>query len=237
MSISIILNNLARERAEQFCRPTDEIICIRIFRRSDNSCYFCDKAPLEWHHVLLNTATNQTVDVDLECVIGLRKMLESMGSARKILFFPKYKVEADFINSKHDGTAAILEFSASMTVIKLLLARPSEINYQTLKAILDYTGRYLAGEENGLFHQALDIYVERKYYIYESIGDISDGDNVEKIIEEYLRMEAEQDIEDYHYGDDICASEIASGSMMDDDSAPEGLGSDEVDWDSHDKDH
>lgn len=222
------------EKVRQFCRPTDELICIRIFKRSDNICCLCCVTPLNWHHVLLNTATNECIDLDLPCVVAFKKIMESLGSRKKIIFFPRYKKEVEYINTINTGTADLLEFSASLTVMKMLLARPGEINYKTLKAILSHTHKFISGEENELFHRALDIYVDREYYIYDSLNDKQEGDDVEKRIEEYMRMEAELDVEKYAHEDYCLSSEVSFADP--DECTPEGLGAEEIDWESHDKD-
>lgn len=190
------MNLLAPERINQFCRPGDEIICIRIFSQSVNSCFFCGRSPLETNYVLVNTATNQSIDTDELCVAGLRKILLKMGSDQKILFFPKYKNEVNFINSKHEGTADLLEFSTSKKIIKLLLLRPNELDYRMLKHILDHTCKFTIGEEKDLFHTALDLYCERKYYLCEMLG-IDDNSDLEMKIGEYLRLEDEK-LEEKH---------------------------------------
>ena len=87
-----------KNRLKRFWRPGDEVICTRIFRRSNNDCYLCDNSPIEWHHVLLNSISNQTIDVEFSCVINIKKILEEWGSNQKILFFNKYAEEASHLN-------------------------------------------------------------------------------------------------------------------------------------------
>lgn len=69
-------NQLHVNKLKQFWKPDDEIICTRIFRESSNTCYLCGNTPIEWHHVLLNTVSNQTIDVEFGCVMNIKKILE-----------------------------------------------------------------------------------------------------------------------------------------------------------------
>lgn len=231
---SLVLTQKSIDKIKNFWRPVDELICTRIFRKSNNDCYLCGSTPMNRHHVLLNTISNVTIDVDLKCIIRLKKIMEHLGSNKKIYFFNKYREDAELINSKYFDTAEIVQFVPSPIVIEELLSRPNEIKYDKLKSILDFTSKFDDGRENELFHEALDIYVERKYYLYEGIKEFEKGDDVEKIIENYLREEAIdfQERDDYEDSYEYTASEI---SFSLDDLSPEELGSDEIDWNSHDK--
>ncbi len=177
------------ERLRNFWRPGDEIICTRIFRWSNNNCYLCGHSPIEWHHVLLNTISNQTIDVEFSCVINIKKILEELGSDQKILFFPKYTEDVIHLNSQHQSTAAILEFNANTEVISRLLSNPNDLSYKQIRLILDYTVKFSDGIEAELFHDALDIYTARKYYIYEMLDDQEKTNNVEQSIKDYFRKE------------------------------------------------
>jgi hypothetical protein len=150
--IEIFTNKL-----KQFWRSGNEIICTRIFRHSNNECYLCGNTPIEWHHVLLNSISNQTIDVEFSCVIELKKMLEVLGSDQKILFFKKYTEEADHLNSLYEGTAEILEFNSNTDVIIQLLSKPEELTYKQIRAIMDHTIKFKDGVKAELFGAALDI--------------------------------------------------------------------------------
>jgi len=179
-------------RMKKFWRPGDEIICTRIFRWSNNNCYLCDHTPIDWHHVLLNTISDETIDVELSCVIKMKKIIENLGSDQKILFFPKYAKEANHLNSQYVGTASILEFSANAQAIALMLSKPKDLNYQQIRLILDYTSKYERGLEFDLFSIALDIYIERKYFIYDGLEDHQKTGNVESAITNYFHEEWER---------------------------------------------
>ena len=180
------------EKLKQFWKRGDEIICTRIFRRSHNNCYLCGNTPIEWHHVLLNTITNQTIDIEFTCVISIKKILESMGSKQKILFFPQYTEEVNHLNAQYPETAAIIEFTPNPDVIARLLSNPQDLSYKQIRPILDHTVKFNDEFMTELFHAALDIYIERKYYIYEMLDEHQKTDNVERSIENYFREEWER---------------------------------------------
>ena len=183
---------IREDRLKQFWRPGDELICTRIFRRSCNDCYLCGNTPIEWHHVLLNTVSNQMIDVEFSCVIEMKKILEKLGSDQKILFFPQYKEEVEHLNSQYQGTAAIIEFNPNPDVIVSLLSKPKNLTYKQVKPILDHTCKYNDEFMSELFHAALDIYLERKYFIYDALEENEKTDNVEQSIKNHLREELEQ---------------------------------------------
>lgn len=184
-------NGIFHEKMRRFWRPGDEIICTRVFRRSSNSCYLCGNTPIEWHHVLLNPISNQTIDVELSCVIEMKKIFEKMGSDQRILFFPQYEEEVNHINSLHKGTAAVIEFNPNPDVIVGLLSKPKNLTYKQVRPILDHTFKFNDEFMTELFHAALDIYVDRKYYIYDALEEHEKTDNVEQSIKEHLREEWE----------------------------------------------
>ena len=178
-------------RLKKFWQPGDEIICTRIFRRSNNACYLCGHSPIEWHHVLLNSISNETIDVEFSCVVDMKKILEELGSDQKILFFKKYAEEAAHLNIQHKGTAAILEFNSNTDVIIQLMSKPEELTYRQIRAIMDHTVKFKEGVEAKLFQIAFNIFVKRKYYIYEGLGEHEKTDNVELSIANYFRQEWE----------------------------------------------
>lgn len=174
-----------------FWKPGDEIICTRIFRRSINECFLCGNKPIESHHVLLNSISNQTIDVESSCVINIKKMLEAWGYDQKILFFEKYAEEADYLNSQYNGTAEVVMFHSIEDIAKLL-SKPERLSYKQVRAILDHTVKSDDSVRLELFHAALDIYLERKYYIYEGLKDHLKTGNVEADIENEIREEWER---------------------------------------------
>lgn len=177
---------------KQFWKPGDEIICTRVFRRSSNNCYLCGNTPIEWHHVLLNPISNQTIDVEFSCVVDMKKIMEQLGSSQKILFFPRYSEDVKRLNSQHEGTAAIVEFNPNPDIMARMLSNPQDLSYKQVRAILDHTVRFNDEFMTELFHSALDIYTERKYYIYEMLDERQKTENVEGSIENYFREEWER---------------------------------------------
>ena len=114
-----------------------------------------------------------------------------MGSDQKILFLKKYAEEAKHLNGQHEGTAEILEFNSNTDVIIQLLSKPNDLSYKQIKSIMDYTHKFKEGVETELFQVALDIYVHRKYYVYESLGEHEKTDNVELSIANHFQQEWE----------------------------------------------
>lgn len=190
------------ERFEKFWKPGNEIICTRVFRRSSNSCYLCGNTPIEWHHVLLNPISNQTIDVEFSCVIDMKKIMEQLGSSQKILFFPQYSEEVKHLNSQYQGTAAIIEFNPSPDVMARLLSNSQDLSYKQVRAILDHTVRFNDDFMTELFHAALDIYIERNYFIYEQLPDSQKNGNIEHSIKNYFREEWERVQSEEEYRDE-----------------------------------
>lgn len=185
-------NKMSHEKLRRFWRPGDEIICTRVFRRSSNNCYLCGNTPIEWHHVLLNTVSNQTIDVEFSCVIEMKKILEKLGSNQKILFFSQYSKDMKRLNSQHEGTAAIIEFNPNLDIMARMLSKPQDLSYKQVRAILDHTVRFNDEFMTEIYHAVLDIYTERKYYIYELLDERQKTENVERSIENYFREEWER---------------------------------------------
>ncbi len=178
-------------KVKAFWKPGEDIICTRVFRRSNNECYICGNTHIERHHVLLNSISNKTIDVELCCVINIKKKLESLGYNQKILFFEKYTEEADHLNNQYKGTAQVVMFH-SIEDINKLLSKPEHLSYKQVRAILDHTVKFEDSVRSELFHAALDIYLERKYYIYEGLEEHEKTGNVEVDIEKYFREEWER---------------------------------------------
>jgi len=190
--MELINSDKLKDIFKRFWRFGDEIICTRIFRWSNNNCYLCGNEPIEWHHVLLNTVSNKTIDVEFSCVINIKKILEELGSEQKILFFPRYNDDVNHLNSQYQGTAAILEFNSNAEVIRRLLSNPNDLCYKQVRSILDYTVKFSEGIETELFQTSLNIYTDRKYYIYEMLDEHEKTYNVEQSIENYFREEWER---------------------------------------------
>ncbi|MGB5219110.1 MAG: hypothetical protein WBN66_12515 [Smithella sp.] len=118
--------------------------------------------------------------------------MESLGSKQKIFFFPQYTEEVNHLNAQYPGTAAIIEFNPNPDVIARLLSNPQDLSYKQIRPILDHIVKFNDEFMTELFHAALDIYIERKYYIYEMLDEHQKTDNVERSIENYFREEWER---------------------------------------------
>jgi len=118
--------------------------------------------------------------------------MEQLGSYEKIFFFPQYLEEVKHLNSQYEGVAAIVEFSPNPDIIARLLSHPEDLNYKQVRAILDHTVRFNDDLMTELFHAALDIYIERKHFIYEQLPDSQKNGNVEHSIKNYFREEWER---------------------------------------------
>ncbi len=114
-------------------------------------------------------------------------------------FFPKYTIEVDHLNNQYQGTADIIEFICNIDIIRRLISNPKDLSYKQVRSILDYTIKF-EGElkKREIFHAALDLYLDRKYYVYEMIDDHKKTNNVKRDIENYFREEWEK----YKYQDD-----------------------------------
>ena len=117
--------------------------------------------------------------------------MEKLGSDQKILFFPQCSEEVAHLNSQYPGTAAIVQFSSNPDVMVQLLSKPEDLSYVHVKSILNHTVKYNNEFMTELFHAALDIYLERKYYIYDYLDENEKTGNVEQSIKNHLRNELE----------------------------------------------
>ncbi len=199
-------NKIFQEKLQQFWRAGDEIICTRIFRRSDNECYLCGNTPINWHHVLLNTVSNQIIDVELSCVIEMKKILEKLESDQNILFFPQYTDAVNRLNALYAGTASFVEFNANPDVMLRLLSHPEDLCYRQIRPILDHTCKFNHELMTEIFHAAFDIYVDRKYYIYDYLEEHEKKGSPEQSIANYLQKEWEREM----YGEDYNANDYKS---------------------------
>jgi len=89
-------------------------------------------------------------------------------------------------------------------VLIQLLSRPSELTYKQVRAIMDHTIKFKEGVEKELFFAAVDLYGDRKYYIYEGLNDHEKTDDVEKSIERAIQ----RDWEDFQAQEDEYARQI-----------------------------
>jgi len=221
-------------KLRDFWKQGDQIVCTKVFKKPNSECELCGHTPITWNHVLLNERTKAILIVGSECVVNFKKVIEKLGSEDKVLYFEKYKNAANLLNSRHKGTAEIIQFPKREIMMQLYM-NPEKFDYKKIKSIMDYTSEYEKEEDKELFDIALQIWVERKYYIYENLEHHGKGDNAEEIIRKYiedLEEEAVSEIEQ-SYRADAGEYEGFFEELSIDDLTPEGMGWDEIDWDSH----
>lgn len=221
------------EKSKEFWGKGDSILCTRVFRAPDSVCQLCGYKPIRWNHVLLNERTKEILKVGSLCVVNFRKVLEKLGSKEKLLYFEKYKKAAELLNSKYEGTAQIIPFPTSQ-LMEQLSKNPDKFDYKKIKSILDYTSGSDRKEDSELFGVALDIWIDRSYWVYEGLEHPEGGDSEEEIrrkIKDNIEWETKMELEDFYDADDEYTGFFEESSF--DDLTPEGMGLDEIDWNSH----
>jgi len=221
-------------KLKDFWKQGDQIVCTKVFKKPNSECELCGHIPITWNHVLLNDRTKAILIVGSECVVNFKKVIEKLGSKDKVLYFEKYKKAANLLNSRHEGTAEIIQFPKREIMMQLYM-NPEKFDYKKIKSIMDYTSRSDKKEDEALFHKAQDIWLERKYYIYESYGLHEEGDNAEEVIRKYIEDLEEEAVGEIEESYRAYAEEYGEffEELSVDDLTPEGLGWDEIDWDSY----
>lgn len=222
-------------KIRNFWHEGDRVVCTRVFQKSANRCFFCGLEPIGQDYVLFNCVSEVTVDADFDCVVRLKKTMEDSGSAEKIMFFKKYAEKMDLLNRTHPGAAGFVGFVPNIQIITMLMLNPEDMDYKTVKSVMDFTSKFTTEWECDLWSDAMHIYLERKYYIYDIVKEYEEGDNIEQIIEEEIQRDFEEAMaKDYDDYSDVYDGYSANDDCMPgDDLAPEGLGSDEIDWDCY----
>jgi len=156
------------------------------------------------------------------CVINFKQVTDETEQNIKILFFERDQKAVDFLNREHPGTAEIIPLVSDLESIRRVLSTPDNIDYKTLLSILDYTSQFESGEEYNLFHEALDIYIDREFG--DNFLDHSESIELEEL-ERLRNGEYWGDTVDY-YPHDSCESSV-------EELCPEGMTPDDIeDWDS-----
>jgi hypothetical protein len=101
-----------KRRLMEFCKPEDDIQCVRIFRHPDSTCQLCDYKPITWNHVLRNARTSKGLVVGSRCVHQYKVIIEEMGYDGTVDYLPKYHRAVEFINKRYPGTAKIISQEA-----------------------------------------------------------------------------------------------------------------------------
>lgn len=205
------------QRLKEFWEPGQDIICLRGFKRQDSQCELCDYYPITWSHMIINSQTGECMRLGSLCVQNFRKVIEKK-SEDKFLEFDKY---LKAINK--DNKSGVVNIKYTLAVLDKFLSRHKSLNYKTLDSILKYTNSLESEYGNRIFHKALDIWIDNEYYLNGSSG-LTEKDP--KKCEEDLKRKAE---EEFYYSE-----EEYLYHSSEEDGTPEGLGADEIDWDSID---
>lgn len=108
-----------------------------------------------------------------------------------ILYFENYKKASTCSGTADRGPADVIAFDFHTKRIKNVLSDSANIDYMTVKSIMDHTVNFESGIEDELFHKALDIYVDRMYYLYDPLDEETEGDTTEVTAEDYRRHQME----------------------------------------------
>jgi len=221
---------ILEKRLKEFWKPGQEVICIRVFKKEDSQCELCDYQPITWNFVLINIQTTNALRVGSRCVKNFRKVIDGLDSEAKFLLFDKYHKSIDDDIKTQSNATNIINIDETVLVIDKLLSENKHLSYKALKPILQFSSEMKSDYGDKLFHKALDIFIENKYFLIESSNlDESEYSNPQKWKEHLL--------EEALHEDEIYLNEYISdfeGNALLDDCAPEGLGVDEIDWDSND---
>ena len=222
------------KKLKEFWKKGDQILGTNVFRAPNSICQLCGHTPITWNHVLLNERTNEILKVGSNCVINFRKVLEKLGSKEKILYFEKHKKAVELLNTKYEGTAKIIPFPAKQ-LMEQFSKKSEQFDYKKIKSILDYTLSSETEEDLKVFEAALDIWVERSYYIFEGLEHsgrtYSEEEIRGKIKDEIEWWKTEKELANFNNADDVYAGFFEETFF--DDLPQEGIGLDEIDWDPH----
>lgn len=78
-----------------FCKPGDEIKCIRLFKLSGQMCQLCEHRPIVWNYVLRNLRTGNDLTVGSRCIHNYKQITE-----QKVIFPERLQKVADFLIRK-----------------------------------------------------------------------------------------------------------------------------------------
>jgi hypothetical protein len=65
----------------------------------------------------------------------------------------------------------------------MMMLNPKDMDYKTVKLLMEFASKFDTDWGKELYCDAMGIYADRKYYIYESVKEYEEGDNIERIIE------------------------------------------------------
>ena len=206
--------------------PGQNMLCVSIIKNTNLACELCGIAANGRIHVLINTTTKATVYVDEGCISGLLDAIHEAKSDGCILYLGILWMDAKDIRSKYPNSTEFLNFKRSSVLLAKILSDRTNITYKCLDPILKLTSKFKTEEGKDLFQEALDIFVDERYYDYDSLNMTRKEYELRQKLEMWIEKETNfDDDREYHgpvYGDSY------------DSLSPEGLGLDEIDWDAHD---
>lgn len=217
------------QRIKGFWKPGQSIICLKVFKKEDSQCELCDYQPVTWNHVLINLETTETLSVGSRCVNNFKKVLDKLESRDRFLVFEKYLTSVDDSNKTHVNTNNIININETVLVIDKFLSENEHLKLKALEPILKFASEIKSDYGNNLFEKAINIYRDNEYHLKESSGLTEEEYNDPQKWKEYLSKEALDEDDQYlnDYNPDY------EGNISSDDGDPEGLGLDDVDWDSN----
>lgn len=232
------------QRLTEFWKPGQEIVCLRIFRAENSQCELCDKQPITWNHVLINRQTGESMKVGSHCVNNFQKVIDKLDADANILFLDKHRPLAGENNNGYSRN--VINFDETVAVLAKILDK-KDLKYKTVESILKFASDCKSESGNYLFQKAIEIYADNYYYLIDSSGLTEKEYNDPKIWAEYCLHNAEGanlpgNLKDELY-EEVLKEDAAfhsdyspddEGYIIIDDDTPEGLGLDEVDWDSND---
>src|SRR5437867_1677320 len=99
-----------KETLSTFWKPGDILRRVGGFRGKE-TCQMCgDRVGIFRCHILENERTGKRLIVGRRCIVNCIKVVEAMGHQAKLLFPPKCRPEADWVNAQHRGSVVVEAF-------------------------------------------------------------------------------------------------------------------------------
>jgi hypothetical protein len=95
-----------RTTLDQFCRPTDQLHCPRVFILEGQTCKLCGHWPITWNHVLRNARTGQELIVGSECIVNYKEEMSRLGHQVPPVIF-RSPGAAKYMNRQCPGIAVV----------------------------------------------------------------------------------------------------------------------------------
>lgn len=238
------------QRSIKFWKPGQEIFCLRIFKLEDSQCELCDHQPITWNYVLINVQTGETMNVGSRCVNNFQKIIDRLNSGTNILFLKKHHGLLTGKDNKNSDLGNVINLDETKVTVLARVLNKKDLKYKTIESILKFASGLKSQSGDYLFQKAIEIYAEKYYYLIESSGLTEKEYNDPHIWAEYCLHNAEEyNLSDklHDLKEDLMEEALKEDEaylsdygpdyedyVITDDDTPEGLGLDEVDWDSND---